>query len=397
MKKIFVLLYAFVFMFCIGCKEKVIDKGELEYSIFIATDLHLYSNNLIGATNQKYTKDIFTSDGRIQEYDYELVEALIEEVNLKKPKMLLLTGDLSYNGEKDSHLELAKMLSKANSDTKVLVIPGNHDCYSVNTFSCLNDEIKLNVSVTYDEFKEIYKNYGYSDAYSYDESSLSYIYEIDEKNWILMLDTNMSEYNIANESNITMGMLDNTTLTWIEENLKYAQENNNASDLLSLYNKYGVKVNFSGHLHIQSMKEENGVTDIVTTSLLAYGNRYGCFNVYSDYYEYEAIRVPFTDKNIDIEKYSYDNFYNKYYEKNLATMTKLFDDLGESMTDFISKVNCYYFDGDYEKIAKLKKSNRSLYNNLKKTYPRYENSYLKTIIEVENNNQQYLLIKREVD
>lgn len=418
MKKIFVLLYALVLIFCTSCKEKSVDKGELEYSIFIATDLHLYSNNLIGEANQKYTKKIFTSDGRIQEYDYQLVELLIQEVNKEKPKVLLLTGDLSYNGEKDSHLELAKMLSQINSETKVLVIPGNHDCYSLNTFTCLNDEVKLSTSVTYEEFKEIYKDFGYSNAYSYDETSLSYIYEIDENNWVLMLDTNMSEYNVSSESNITMGMLDKNTLAWIEENIKYAKENNinvisathhnlavhnimfessytldNADELLELYNKYGVKFNFSGHLHIQSIKEVNGVVDIVNTSLLAYGNHYGKFNIYNNYYEYETIDLA----SENLKKISFDNFYIKYYEKNVSTMSKLFDDKGEEINDFISKVNCYYFDGNYEMISKLKKQNRALFKNIKNTYPRYENSYLKTILEVEDENQNYLLVERKVD
>ena len=233
-----------------------------------------------------------------------------------------------------------------------------------------------------------------------------------------MLDTNMSEFNIENERNITMGMLDNKTLSWIEENLAYAKENNinvisathhnlavhnvmfetsytldNAEKLLELYNKYGVRFNFSGHLHIQSMKEVNGVIDIVTTSLLAYGNYYGSFSIYENCYEYEAIKL--VDENLD--KISFDNFYMKYYEKNIATISKLFDSKGEEMTDFISKVNCYYFDGNYEMINKLKKQNRSLCKSLEKSYPRYENSYLKSILEVENKNQQYLLVEKKAD
>ena len=85
------------------------------------------------------------------------------------------------------------------------------------------------------------------------------------------------------------------------------------------------------------------------------------------------------------------------YEKNISTISKLFDSKGEEMTDFISKVNCYYFDGNYEMINKLKKQNRSLCKNLEKSYPRYENSYLKSILEVENKNQQYLLVEKKAD
>ena len=72
MRRIFILLLILMTSLCFGCNKNEIEKGNLEHKIFIATDLHLYSNNLVSPENEKYTKDIFTSDGRIQEYDYQL-------------------------------------------------------------------------------------------------------------------------------------------------------------------------------------------------------------------------------------------------------------------------------------------------------------------------------------
>ena len=118
--------------------ENIITPGVKEETIFVASDLHLYSENLLGPNNERCTKENMSSDGRIQECDYELVSALIDEVNAEKPEYLILTGDLSYNGEKDSHVELTKMLREIK-DTKVLVIPGNHDMYSLSSFSALED------------------------------------------------------------------------------------------------------------------------------------------------------------------------------------------------------------------------------------------------------------------
>ena len=77
-----------------------------------------------------------------------------------------------------------------------------------------------------DEFKEIYKNYGYENAYSYDDESLSYIYELSEDKWALMLDTSLSEFNQEVDFNVTGGELSEATLSWVESNLKYAKENN---------------------------------------------------------------------------------------------------------------------------------------------------------------------------
>ena len=205
-----------------GCNK--IDLGNLETSIYVVSDIHLYSNNLIGENNINYIKENFTSDGRVQEYDYELVNSLVNDVNKNKPEYLVISGDLSFNGEKDSHLELVKLLDKIE-DTKVLVIPGNHDTYSSNSFSCLNDEVVYTDSITSDEFKSIYKDYGYSDAYSYDNDTLSYIYEISEDKWLMMLDTNQSKYNEEFGMNIVGGSIYENTYKWMEENLKYALYN----------------------------------------------------------------------------------------------------------------------------------------------------------------------------
>lgn len=403
-----------------GCNK--IDLGSLETSIYIASDLHLYSNNLIGKDNVSCVKDKFTSDGRVQEYDYELVESLVNKVNKNKPDYLVLSGDLSYNGEKDSHLELVKLLDNIE-DTKVLVIPGNHDTYSLNSFSCLEDKVVYTETIDHNDFREIYKNYGYQNAYSYDQDTLSYIYEISEDKWLIMLDTNQSKYNEEFGMNIVGGCIYENTYNWMESNLKYAKENNievisvthhnllvhnklfktsytlfNNEDILNLLVEYDVKLNLSGHLHIQSIKNtlinEKEIYDISSGSLLDYGNRYGVLNIYENYLDYESKKVTFIDENLDFDKYSYDVFYNKYYNKSLYRNEVRYGEDGEEITSLLSEINCYYFDGDYVNINKVVKKNKSLINLIKEKSSDYENEYVGTIIEVENKNQHSLLIKR---
>ena len=89
----------------------------------------------------------------------------------------------------------------------------------------------------------------------------------------------MSKYNYEAGMTLVGGMIEENTYKWIEENLKYAKENNiqvtsfmhhnllvhnelfktsytlyNNQDIVDLLIKYNVKINFSGHLHIQSIK-----------------------------------------------------------------------------------------------------------------------------------------------
>ena len=403
-----------------GCNK--IDLGNLETSIYIASDIHLYSKNLIGDNNVNCVKEKFTSDGRVQEYDYELVNSLVNEVNKNRPEYLVISGDLSYNGEKDSHLELVKLLDKIE-DTKVLVIPGNHDTYSLNSFSCLDDKVTTIDSITNDEFKSIYKDYGYSDAYSYDNDTLSYIYEISEDKWLLMLDTNQSKYNEEFGMNIVGGSIYENTYKWMEENLKYAKENDievisvshhnllvhnklfklsytlfNNEEIIDLLTKYDVKLNMSGHLHIQSIKNtvknEKEFYDISSGSLLDYGNRIGILDIYSDYLKYESKKIDFIDSSLDFNKYSYDVFYNKYYNKSIYRNEVRFNDKASEVTSLLSEINCYYFDGDYVNINKVIKKNKSLIKLIKENTQNYENDYISTIIEVDKENQHSLLIKR---
>lgn len=417
MKKVLMLI---LLLFSLsGCNKK----GKLETTIFVASDIHLFSNNLYSKDNKIYTKDRFVSDGRVQEYDYELVESLVEEVNKEKPEILLLSGDLSFNGEKDAHLELTKLLDKVNDDTQVLVIPGNHDCYSLNPVSVFDDVQGKSEWTTYEDFKEIYKDYGYSNAYSYDKETLSYIYEVSDNKWLLMLDTNQSRFNVDNNMNITGGFIYKDTYNWIEDNLKYAKENNielisvthhnllmhnekfktgytlyNNEDILELLINFDVKINFSGHLHIQSIKNttvnDKEFYDIASGSLLAYGNRYGALKVYENCYDYVAKSVPFIDESFDFNKYSYDVFYKKYYDKSIYINERTYGNNGKAITELLSEINCYYFDGNYEKINQLKEEKSKLLEIIKSKTSNYEDSYIKTIIDVENKTQYSLLVKK---
>ena len=74
-KSIITILLSSLLIGCNGQKvssmPKNIEKGNLEMKIMVATDLHLFSNNLISKNNEIYKKDSITSDGRVQEYDYD--------------------------------------------------------------------------------------------------------------------------------------------------------------------------------------------------------------------------------------------------------------------------------------------------------------------------------------
>lgn len=134
-------------------------------------------------------------------------------------------------------------------------------------------------SITADEFRDIYADFGYVAADSRDPASLSYLYKIDSANWVLMLDS--CQYEPKNEVG---GMIRRETYEWMEPILEEAEREGarvisvshhnlldesgvsrsfydnctieHNEELVRMLSDHGVRLHLSGHLHIQHYKED---------------------------------------------------------------------------------------------------------------------------------------------
>lgn len=215
MKEIFKLLFiALVSMPLYGCN----DKDSLKFSkddtkLFIVSDTHYLSSTLLDS-NIDYDEEgkQITKDGRTVQYINTLIDKLFDKVISEKPDYFIITGDLTFNGEKVSHLELAnKMKILLDNGIQPLVIPGNHDmCMSKSARDYIPGSSKVVSDIKYDEFPTIYADYGYSGAIRKDlEQSHSYIYQTKNNEWLFMLDTSLSKYNYEEGFNQTSGYFEN--------------------------------------------------------------------------------------------------------------------------------------------------------------------------------------------
>ena len=413
MKKLLSLILSIILCLCFtacGAKtEEPFEKGEKLATVFVVSDTHLLSEDLFSPDNQKYVKKAMTADGRVQEYDYYLMEALVEQVNEANPDALIFTGDLSFNGEEHSHKSFISFLERIDKDITVLVVPGNHDFNIDGCRSYYNDTPYAERTVDGAEFCKLYADYGYTDALCYDEESHSYIYEINDKVWAVMLDTTLCEYNEEAGLNTIGGVIWEETIEWLCPWLKEAQDKGitvigfshhnlaehnplfvdnyvmyNAELLSSLYKEYGVKLHLSGHMHIQSIEGRDGVFDIAQGSLLDYGNRMSSIDVYDNCMEYSRIAVG------DIQDYSFEVFCNKYLGKRTSQYKEKYGEYGEEVQLLVSRINAYYFDGDYEKINEILSQKTKAVKLLKRTE---KDTYIGTILKLENKDQNYLLVK----
>ncbi len=263
--------------------------------VMLASDLHYLSPRTHDGGEAFLAMMREEDDGKPDQYSEEMVDALLEEAVRQQPSALILAGDITHNGERQNHEELAEKLLKAEqAGVTVLVIPGNHDINNPRASVYFDDERQGTDRLeTGEDFYEIYRRFGYDEAASRDEASLSYVYHLDESHWVMMLDSCQYE-----ERNLVNGRIREETLEWMEEQLEEAREQGalvlpvahhnllqesrlyktectleNGEAVTELLEKFQIPLYVSGHLHAQRVKKHKeepgteedayGITEIV--------------------------------------------------------------------------------------------------------------------------------------
>ena len=79
--------------------------------IWVVTDLHYLSQDLFD-DGEAFSYIEKTAAGKDLRYGKERMEALVEQAKREHPSLLLVSGDLSLNGERQSMVELARYFAK---------------------------------------------------------------------------------------------------------------------------------------------------------------------------------------------------------------------------------------------------------------------------------------------
>lgn len=142
--------------------------------ILLASDIHYLSKNLTDF-GEAFTYKVEHGDGKLVNYIWEITDAFIGAVKTENPDLVILSGDLTLNGEKESHLEFAEKLQEIeDAGVPVIVIPGNHDINNTSAAQFTAEQALGTPHISPEEFAGIYQEYGYNEAVSRDPASLSY-------------------------------------------------------------------------------------------------------------------------------------------------------------------------------------------------------------------------------
>lgn len=355
---------------------------DWEKTAIVATDIHYLARSLTdGGSGFQYMVE--HGDGKVVTYAEPIVDAFLEEVIEKKPDVLILSGDLTLEGEKESHMELAeKLRSVTAAGIPVLVIPGNHDINNRHAAAFRGGERLPAEYTTPAEFREIYQEFGYADGLCYDGTTLSYVYEIDDYNRLLMLDT--CQYTPRARVG---GAILSDTYDWIEEQLENAWDDGmnvipvghhnlldeseiyvadctieHGEQLAEMLEGWDVPLFLSGHLHVQHTKrseDDRGIWEMVTSSLTTPACRYGVLTFRDDgsfQYQTRAIdmegwarrhhRTENDLLNFDTFKKPFLRrvFYNQSADalEDVSVLTAI---QKEQMSQFYSELNYHYYQG----------------------------------------------------
>ena len=364
MKKTLFLLLSLLMVFCCAQAEGV--------RLVEASDLHILSRKLV-EDEDVLMRILRTADGKVTHYTPEICRAFVDQMLAEKPDAVLLSGDLTLNGSFESHQELIEILTPLKeAGIPVLVIPGNHDETGIAYRFPTGGPAPV-IGMDEADFKAAYADFGYNDARSRDENTFSYMYEVSPDVWVLAVDVN---------SVTPWGSVQPETLAWMEGQLQEAQQAgaqvigmthqnlmvhfsmftfgyqiNNARQLQELYDRYGVRLTLSGHMHLQHIAQSGGVTEITTSALAVWPQHYGVITVADGVAAYQAVpldvaawaaREGLTDSNLlDFGRYAAQFFDDTTTGKQADRMASIEADeeIKARMLDFVRIFNRSQFAG----------------------------------------------------
>ena len=197
-------------------------KNGRTVKIAVLSDLHYMEPSLLkknGSAFQMY----LMQDPKLLAESGAILQQILIKLLIEKPDLVLISGDLTKDGELISHKALiAQLRILGLSNIKVLVVPGNHDINNPDAKRFNGDIVTTVATITSNNFKSLYADFGYKDAIARDPGSLSYVSEPVNGLRILALDAN-EYYNNTSKYCVVAGQIKESTMEWAKKQLADAK------------------------------------------------------------------------------------------------------------------------------------------------------------------------------
>lgn len=271
----------------------------MAFNIFVVTDTHLFENSL-GAEGEAYEARSRTDQKCVAETAAILKEAFKDIGNDTSVDTIIIPGDLVYRGEYESHVSFRKMLDELKAKgKKIFVLTAPHDYgtagddYDSGACGFVGSETVFVERMPREKLREFYWDYGFSQAISEHEDTMSYCAALNDKIRVLAI-------NVDGNCHDTKGTISDDQMEWIKGQIKDAHDNGcyifammhypllPGSPIMNIIGDAKIKqwekrateladagldLIMTGHMHMQSCNEYvtekgNKITDICTGSIV---------------------------------------------------------------------------------------------------------------------------------
>lgn len=401
-------------------------------SFWVISDTHLIADSLHDH-GQAFSQMQKTSQGKDLYYQETALSAFVRMAQKKKPTAIIVTGDVTFNGERVSAEKFAEIF-KPLEETQLLVLPGNHDIYDGWAREFRGKKQYYAGQISPRMWRNIFKT-SYKNAVSVDDKSLAYSVQLNPNYLLILADSNDYGKEEATTAPATAGFLGREQRRWIKAQLQYASENNlqvifcmhhnlyvhnpavnkgyvvdDYRELRKLLAQYNVKLVFSGHIHAQNImlpQDPCPATEVVTASFCSNDQGYGVVKVSPKEVSYTCYHFKMKDYLTDKEKQNWTLTHFHDYLENIQLGTisaelmqkdlyqNHYDlDTVRKMGRLFGEMNYHFFTGknhiESEELQKLKKS--PIYQRLIADNPHYE-LYLQTLYDMSNHDNLHVKIK----
>lgn len=401
-------------------------------SFWVISDTHLIADSLHDH-GQAFSQMQKTSQGKDLYYQETALSAFVRMAQKKKPAAIIVTGDVTFNGERVSAEKFAEIF-KPLEETQLLVLPGNHDIYDGWAREFRGKKQYYAGQISPRMWRNIFKT-SYKNAVSVDDKSLAYSVQLNPNYLLILADSNDYGKEEATTAPATAGFLGREQRRWIKAQLQYASENNlqvifcmhhnlyahnpvvnkgyvvdDYRELRKLLAQYNVKLVFSGHIHAQNImlpQDPCPATEVVTASFCSNDQGYGVVKVSPKEVSYTCYHFKMKDYLTDKEKQNWTLTHFHDYLENIQLGTisaelmqkdlyqNHYDlDTVRKMGRLFGEMNYHFFTGknhiESEELQKLKKS--PIYQRLIADNPHYE-LYLQTLYDMSNHDNLHVKIK----
>lgn len=265
-----------------------------ETKIVVLSDPHVMAPELLASEGDAWT-EYMDSQRKMVDYSQALFDEMVARLKDEiRPDLVLITGDLTKDGERLSHAYVKGKLDELRaSGIQTLVIPGNHDRGDNVDAVVYDGAVSTPAEVATDEwFATLYADYGYGETSEREPTTLTYACEPVGDLVVIGIDSGID------------GVLSEETLSWVTDKAKAAATSGKhviammhhpliphvtkAEMLVPTYVvsghdhirealiDAGVKVIFTGHFHTSDIAKDYNeemtgeIYDVNTGSLISY-------------------------------------------------------------------------------------------------------------------------------